>query len=72
MTTQRLRVELDLNLGEQEVLQRILAEPNKIAHALAPNDPREAARIVDVISELAAACAQSLFEGTKEVITRQE
>lgn len=30
MTTQRLRPTIDLNIGEQEVLQRVLAEPQKI------------------------------------------
>ena len=49
----RLRPTIDLSYGEQEVLQRILAEPQAIAKALAPNDGREYSRIVGVIEELA-------------------
>ena len=34
----RLRPTIDLSYGDQEVLQRVLAEPRKIADALAPDD----------------------------------
>lgn len=60
--TQRLRPTIDLSYGEQEVLQRILAEPQAIAKALAPNDGREYSRIVGVIEELAEAFAPEFFK----------
>ena len=56
--TQRLQPVIDLNYGEQEVLQRVLAEPQKIANALAPDDARENSRIVGVLQELAEAFAE--------------
>ena len=37
----RLRPTIDLSYGDQEVLQRVLAEPRRIADALAPDDARE-------------------------------
>ena len=53
----RLQPVIDLSYGEQEVLQRILAEPQQIADALAPADAREHARIIGVLEELADALA---------------
>ncbi len=60
--TQRLRPTIDLSYGEQEVLQRVLAEPRQIADALAPNDVREHARIIGVLEEVAAAFAECFFQ----------
>lgn len=62
MTTQRLRLTLDLNIGDQEVLQRLLAQPQKIADVLEPRDVRENARIVAVLEEVAQAFAEVLFQ----------
>lgn len=59
--TQRLALTLDLNYGEQEVLQRVLTEPRKIADALASDDPREHSRIIGVLEELAAAFEEVFF-----------
>lgn len=59
--TNRLRPTIDLSIGEQEVLQRVLADPQKIANALAPNDARENSRIVGVLEELAEAFAEVFF-----------
>jgi len=59
--TQRLQPVIDLSYGEQEVLQRVLAEPQKIANALAPDDARENSRIVGVLQELAEAFAEVFF-----------
>ena len=58
----RLRPTIDLSYGEQEVLQRILAEPQTIANALAPDDARENSRIVGVLEELASAFAEVFFQ----------
>ena len=58
----RLRPTIDLSYGEQEVLQRILAEPQTIANALAPDDARENSRIVGVLEEVAAAFAEVFFQ----------
>jgi hypothetical protein len=60
--TQRLRPTIDLSYGEQEVLQRVLAEPRKIADALAPDDVREHSRIIGVLEEVAAAFAECFFQ----------
>lgn len=58
----RLRPTIDLNIGEQEVLQRVLAEPQKVANALAPDDARENSRIVGVLEELAESFAEVFFQ----------
>ena len=58
----RLQPVIDLSYGEQEVLQRILAEPQQIADALAPADAREHARIIGVLEELADALAPEFFK----------
>ncbi|HCF2449042.1 TPA: hypothetical protein NIA45_006742 [Pseudomonas aeruginosa] len=60
--TQRLRPTIDLNIGEQEVLQRVLAQPRKIANALAPDDAREHSRIIGVLEEVAQAFAEVFFQ----------
>ncbi len=58
----RLQPIIDLSYGEQEILQRVLADPQKIANALAPNDGREYSRIVGVLEELAEAFAPEFFK----------
>ncbi|EKY4111729.1 hypothetical protein ACYTSK_02440 [Pseudomonas aeruginosa] len=58
----RLRPTIDLSYGEQEVLQRVLAEPRKIADALAPGDAREHSRIIGVLEEVAQAFAETFFQ----------
>ena len=58
----RLRPTIDLSYGDQEVLQRVLAEPRRIADALAPDDAREHSRIVGVLEELAESFAEVFFQ----------
>ena len=58
----RLRPTNDLSYGDQEVLQRVLAEPRAIADALAPDDAREHSRIIGVLEELAQAFAEVFFQ----------
>ena len=58
----RLRPTIDLSYGDQEVLQRVLAEPRKIADALAPDDAREHSRIIGVLEEVAEAFAEVFFQ----------
>ncbi|EIK54700.1 hypothetical protein YO5_18082 [Stutzerimonas stutzeri TS44] len=65
--TNRITTNLDLNIGEQEVLQRILAQPDRIAKTLADGDVREEARMRDVLVELAGAFAQGLIEAMDRV-----
>lgn len=70
--TQRLAPTLDLNYGEQEVLQRVLAEPQKIADALASDDPREHSRIIGVLEELAAAFEEVFFQVVEQLPDPEE
>ena len=58
----RLQPIIDLSYGEQEVLQRVLAEPRKIADALAPEDAREHSRIIGVLEEVAQAFTPEFFK----------
>lgn len=60
MTTQRISTHLDLNIGEQELLQRILDERESIAKLLARGDVREEARIEGLLAELSEAFAQGM------------
>lgn len=60
--TQKITTSLDLNIGAQEVLKRILAQPDRIAKTLADGDVHEEARMRDVLIELAGAFAQGLIE----------
>ncbi len=52
----RLRPTIDLSYGDQEVLQRVLAEPRQIA------DAREHSRIIGVLEEVAQAFAECFFQ----------
>lgn len=63
----RLRPTIDLSYGEQEVLQRVLAEPRKIADALAADDAREHSRIIGVLEEVAEAFAEVFFQVVEQL-----
>lgn len=63
----RLRPTIDLSYGDQEVLQRVLAEPRRIADALAPDDAREHSRIIGVLEEVAAAFAECFFQDVENL-----
>lgn len=63
----RLRPTIDLSYGDQEVLQRLLADPRKIADALAPDDAREHSRIIGVLEEVAAAFAEVFFQAVENL-----
>lgn len=51
--TKRLSFSLDLNANDLDALQAVLANPRAVAAVVAPNDPWEHARIVDVLIEMA-------------------
>ncbi|WP_104903910.1 hypothetical protein [Pseudomonas sp. LH1G9] len=55
--TKRLSFSLDLNANDFDALQAVLANPRAVAAAVAPNDPWERARIVDVLVEMAGSVA---------------
>ncbi|UZD94094.1 hypothetical protein LOY64_22720 [Pseudomonas corrugata] len=58
--TKRLSFSLDLNANDFDALQTVLANPRVVASAVAPNDPWEHARIVDVLVEMAGSVAAAL------------
>lgn len=58
--TKRLSFSLDLNANDLDALQTVLANPRAVAMAVAPNDPWEHARIVDVLVEMAGNVAASM------------
>lgn len=58
--TKRLSFSLDLNANDLDALQTVLANPRAVATAVAPNDPWEHARIVDVLVEMAGTVAIAL------------
>ena len=63
----RLRPTIDLSYGDQEVLQRVLAEPRRIADALAPDDAREHSRIIGVLEEVDEAFAEVFFQVVEQL-----
>ena len=58
--TKRLSFSLDLNANDFDALQAVLANPRVVATAIAPNDPWEHARIVDVLLEMAGIVAVAM------------
>jgi hypothetical protein len=58
--TKRLSFSLDLNANDLDALQAVLANPRAVAEAVAPNDPWEHARIVDVLCEMADSVAAAI------------
>jgi hypothetical protein len=58
--TKRLSFNLDLNANDLDALQTVLANPRAVATAVAPSDPWEHARIVDVLVEMAGTVAVAL------------
>lgn len=55
--TKSLSFSLDLNANDLDALQTVLANPRAVAAAVAPNDPWESARIVDILIEMAGIVA---------------
>ncbi|OPK01709.1 hypothetical protein BZ164_25965 [Pseudomonas veronii] len=58
--TKRLNFSLELNANDLDALQTVLANPRVVAAAVAPNDPWEHARIVDVLIEMADKVAAAM------------
>lgn len=58
--TKRLSFSLDLNTNDLNALQTVLANPRAVATPVAPKDPWEHARIVDVLSEMADCVAAAI------------
>lgn len=58
--TRRIALNLDLNENDLDALQAVLAKPKAVAVAVAPNDPWEHARIVDVLVEMAGSIADAM------------
>lgn len=58
--TRRIILNLDLNENDLDALQAVLANPRAVAVAVAPNDPWEHARIVDVLVEMAGSVADAM------------
>ncbi|AYW42603.1 TPA: hypothetical protein ACKPYC_001429 [Pseudomonas aeruginosa] len=69
--TRRITLNLDLNENDLDALQLVLANPAVIAKAVAPNDPREQIRIVDVLAEMAGGIAEALGRAMADVIDKQ-
>ncbi|MCO7577808.1 MULTISPECIES: hypothetical protein [Pseudomonas chlororaphis group] len=61
--TRRITLNLDLNENDLDALQVVLANPELIAKAVAPNDPREQIRIVNVLVDMAGCMAEVLGRG---------
>ncbi|MFI8381995.1 hypothetical protein [Pseudomonas sp. NPDC079086] len=52
--TSRTIFALDLNENDRDALRTLLDHPEEVAKAAAPRDPREQARIIDLLVEIKA------------------
>ncbi len=52
--TVRTTFSLDLNANDRDALQTLLERAEAVAQAAAPRDPREQARIIDLLAEIKA------------------
>lgn len=52
--TSRTTFALDLNENDRDALRTLLDHPEAVAKAAAPRDPREQARIIDLLDEIKA------------------
>jgi hypothetical protein len=69
--TRRITLSLDLNENDLDALQMVLANPAAIARSVAPNDPREQIRIVDVLAEIAGGVSEALAHPMANAIDKQ-
>lgn len=58
--TNRLIFSLDLNANDFDALQAVLKNPRVVATAVAPDDPWERARILDVLIEIEESMAAAV------------
>ncbi|MFN9528351.1 MAG: hypothetical protein ACK561_06700 [Pseudomonadaceae bacterium] len=64
--TRKITLNLDLNENDLDALQAVLCSPAAIAKAIAPSDPREQIRIIDVLTEMAGGLAKACGHGETE------
>lgn len=69
--TRKITLNLDLNENDLDALQAVLSRPAAVAKAIAPSDPREQVRIVDVLAEMAGEVAKALGHAMADVIDQQ-
>jgi hypothetical protein len=69
--TRKITLNLDLNENDLDALQAVLSSPAAVARAIAPSDPREQIRIVDVLAEMAGGVAEALGHAMADVIDKQ-
>jgi hypothetical protein len=69
--TRKITLNLDLNENDLDALQAVLSSPAAVAKAIAPSDPREQIRIVDVLAEMAGGVAEALAHAMADFIDTQ-
>lgn len=69
--TRKITLNLDLNENDLDALQAVLSSPATVAKAIAPSDPREQIRIVDVLAEMTGGVAKALCHAMADVIDEQ-
>jgi hypothetical protein len=69
--TRKITLNLDLNENDLDALQALLSSPAAVAKAIAPSDPREQIRIIDVLAEMAGGVAKALGHVMADVIDQQ-
>ncbi len=63
--TVRTTFSLDLNANDLDALQTLVDHPKAVAAAATPHDPREQARIIDVLAEIKSQIAITNYEVRK-------
>ena len=69
--TRKITLNLDLNENDLDALQALLSSPAAVAKAIAPSDPREQIRIIDVLAEMAGGVTKALGHAMADVIDQQ-
>lgn len=68
--TRKITLNLDLNENDLDALQALLSSPTAVAKVIAPGDPREQVRIIDVLAEMAGGIAKALGHAMADVIDK--
>ncbi|HFX0630702.1 hypothetical protein [Pseudomonas aeruginosa] len=63
--TMRLTLNLDLNTNDLDALRTLVDHPKAVAAAATPHDPREQARIIDVLAEIKSQITITNYEVRK-------
>lgn len=69
--TRQIKLQLELNENDLDALMQLLANPAAAAEAVAPKDPRQQMRIVDVLTVVVCGVSQAIGQGVMDTMIKQ-